>query len=747
MKRKSWFYRQLLSYMPAFFIVVSFIFFVFFQMLSDQSRKEATKANETLLLQAISSIDSSMKTIEQMLLSDMLNNPDLSVFFNDGKQSDYYLNVKVVQFMKNFKISYPLVDSMYLVRMNDQFILSNSTNANLLDYPDYGFIKPYLTGSFYETKWTGVRRFQEFSFKEPEQVISLVLKAPYIRSGEGFVIVNIKADSLSTMIESMYSQDVSYIDIWDGEGKPILPENHIDSSSHKKLISSATSPQTGWTYESGLVNGGWVNLANQLFNVWFIVGLLMMGAGVWWIVFVARRNYRPIEQIVSQIQKFSQDKTNVLLQEKRQDEFTFIQSALSSMLEQSNSYQQQYREDLLLRKTYLFQQLLDGQYPSNLGQWETQRETIQLNDLSQPQVVCVIEIDKFNQFVSQYTQQDQYLMKFALKSVIQETAQKHGSIVWAEWISSSKLGLLVQINDLHSAEEELLNVLENSRVWVEEHLNLTITVGVGGTAEVFTSIPESYTQAVQTLKYKMIMGENKIIFYTSIRTEEQGKSFDYFQRIQAMAQSFRLVREDWREQYKSILENIEQDMLNQDHIVSLTDYMIYSLGREMNKMAKEFQEHWKLVGEPALNEALTNAETLEQMERQVEEVLEHIFENLVLLQENRNHSEIIRGVRAYMEKESTNPNLSLDFLSEQFQMNPKTLSKLFKEETGQKFVDYLIELRINHARHLLEDTHHSIQEIAEEVGYTNAISFGRMFKKVMSVSPGEYREQVSKKNA
>ncbi|MDQ8738014.1 helix-turn-helix domain-containing protein [Paenibacillus sp. LHD-38] len=746
MKRKSWFYRQLLSYMPAFFIVVSFIFFVFFQMLSDQSRKEATKANETLLLQAVTSIDSSMKTIEQMLLSNMLNNPDLSVFFNDGKQSDYYLNIKVVQFMKNFQITYPLVDSMYLVRMNDEFILSNSTSANLLDYPDYELIKPYLAESVYETKWTGVRTFQEFNFKEPEQVISLVLKAPYIRSGEGFVIVNIQTDALNMMIQSIYSKDVSYIDVMDGEGKPILPNDHADTTQRNR-ISSATSPLTGWSYESGLVHGGWVNIANQLYNVWFIVGLVMTGAGVWWIVFVARRNYRPIEQIVSQIQKFSQDKTNVLLKEKRQDEFTFIQSALNNMLEQSNSYQQQYREDLLLRKTYLFQQLLDGQYPSSLAQWETQRETIPLNDLSQPQTVCVIKIDKFNQFVGQYTQQDQYLMKFALRSVIQETAQKHGVTVWTEWISSSKLGVLVQISDVNLAEEELLLVLENSRVWVEEHLKLTITAGVGRTVEVFTAISESYTEALQALKYKMIMGENTIIFYTSIRTEEQGKSFDYFQQIQAMTQSFRLVRDDWREQYKSILKNIEKDMLNQDHIISLTDYMIYSLGREMNKMAKEFQEYWNQVGEPALNEALMNSDTLVQMESQVEQVLEQIFEKLLLLHENRNHSEIIRSVRAYMEKESANQNMSLDFLSGQFQMNPKSLSKLFKEETGQKFVDYLIELRMNHARHLLEDTHHSIQEIAEEVGYTNAISFGRVFKKVVSMSPGEYREQASEKNA
>lgn len=69
MRKKTWFYRQMLSYMPAFFIVVSFIFFVFFQLLSEQNRREATKANESLLLQVISSIDSSMKTIEQRLLA------------------------------------------------------------------------------------------------------------------------------------------------------------------------------------------------------------------------------------------------------------------------------------------------------------------------------------------------------------------------------------------------------------------------------------------------------------------------------------------------------------------------------------------------------------------------------------------------------------------------------------------------------------------------------------------------------
>ncbi|WP_222124418.1 hypothetical protein, partial [Micrococcus luteus] len=75
-------------------------------MLGDQSRKEAVKANETLMLQAMSSIDASLKTIEQMLMTELLNNPDLSTFYKSGTENDYYLNIRIVKFMNNFRNAY-----------------------------------------------------------------------------------------------------------------------------------------------------------------------------------------------------------------------------------------------------------------------------------------------------------------------------------------------------------------------------------------------------------------------------------------------------------------------------------------------------------------------------------------------------------------------------------------------------------------------------------------------------------------
>ncbi|MBD2870847.1 helix-turn-helix domain-containing protein [Paenibacillus arenilitoris] len=741
MKNKTWFYRQLLAYIPPFFTVITFIFFIFFHTLSEQSRKEAVKANETLLVQAMGSIDSSLKTIEESLITELLKNEDLSAFYNGGKQDDYYLNIRVVNFMRDFMASHPIVDSIYLVRNRDEFVLSNSMNNSLREYMDYSFIEPYLNQA--GTRWTGSRSFQEFEIIEPRQVATLVLKAPFVRNGEGFFVVNVSPGKMKRLVDNMFSANISFLRVLDSRNHNIFSV-YDDGTEKEKVVSHVSSPLTGWKYESGLVHGTLANLAYQLHSTWFFIGFLMVVAGVLWMVFVTKRSYKPIEQIVSQIQKFSQTKASALLKKNRQDEFAFIESALNDMLAQSNSFQQRYREDLHLKKAYLFQQLLDGQYPQSLTQWESQREMMQLNDLDKRQVVCAVEIDDYGQFLSKYTHQDQYLLKFAIKSVIQETAQKCGGNLWAEWIFSSKLGILLQIEDGQDPERVEMNILENARAWIEQNLKLTITIGVGEPVKGHALIPESYAHALHALKYKMTLGDNKVIFYSRMVREEHEKSFDYFQLVHSMAQSFRLSREDWRNQYDTVMRSIGQDVWNRDNVLSIADYMIYSIGREMGLMPKEFQELWTGVGQQSLEEALRSSETLDRLDSRFKEALGKLFERMRHLQEQRGSSDKIREIREYMEREYRNPDLSLDYLSDRFHINSKSLSKLFKEETGQKFVDYLIELRIRSSQKLLERTNRPIAEIAEEVGYTNVISFGRMFKKIVNLSPGEYREHAGK---
>lgn len=91
-------------------------------------------------------------------------------------------------------------------------------------------------------------------------------------------------------------------------------------------------------------------------------------------------------------------------------------------------------------------------------------------------------------------------------------------------------------------------------------------------------------------------------------------------------------------------------------------------------------------------------------------------------------------------QENFQRDLSLDEVSRQLDLSPYYFSKLFKEETGSNFVEYVTSLRMERAKQLLTEEGRSMKEICAEVGYSDPNYFSRIFKKNMGVTPTEYRE-------
>lgn len=75
-------------------------------------------------------------------------------------------------------------------------------------------------------------------------------------------------------------------------------------------------------------------------------------------------------------------------------------------------------------------------------------------------------------------------------------------------------------------------------------------------------------------------------------------------------------------------------------------------------------------------------------------------------------------------------------------LNPSYLSKLFKDKTDQNFVDFVIDIRMNEAKTLLERTSLRVNEIADRLGYSDITYFSNLFKRKAGVTPSEYRKRV-----
>lgn len=116
--------------------------------------------------------------------------------------------------------------------------------------------------------------------------------------------------------------------------------------------------------------------------------------------------------------------------------------------------------------------------------------------------------------------------------------------------------------------------------------------------------------------------------------------------------------------------------------------------------------------------------------RELEDYYLRFFLNLTtLLKPNSVYSidDVIEKIKIYIQR-NYQKNLTQEFISSLFYINRSYLSTLFKARTGQKFVDYLNDVRISKSQELLTQSDKKMYQVARSVGYDNVKYFFRIFK-------------------
>ncbi|MBM7715718.1 YesN/AraC family two-component response regulator [Bacillus thermophilus] len=106
-----------------------------------------------------------------------------------------------------------------------------------------------------------------------------------------------------------------------------------------------------------------------------------------------------------------------------------------------------------------------------------------------------------------------------------------------------------------------------------------------------------------------------------------------------------------------------------------------------------------------------------------------------------NCSDIVRAVIQMVKKHYKEP-LRLASIAKELHINVSYLSRLFREEVGINFSDYLLHFRIENAKKMLiQNKNWTILRVAEECGFNSQHYFSSAFKKMVSCTPKEYRNK------
>ncbi len=119
-------------------------------------------------------------------------------------------------------------------------------------------------------------------------------------------------------------------------------------------------------------------------------------------------------------------------------------------------------------------------------------------------------------------------------------------------------------------------------------------------------------------------------------------------------------------------------------------------------------------------------------EKRIKEILEE--------KENSKETAVIKIAKDYIINNYNN-NITLKDVADEVYLSQNYFSELFKKEIGEGFYDFLTNYRVKKAKELLLTTNLRVYEIAQKVGYSDSITFGRVFKKVTGSTPNFFRNK------
>lgn len=134
--------------------------------------------------------------------------------------------------------------------------------------------------------------------------------------------------------------------------------------------------------------------------------------------------------------------------------------------------------------------------------------------------------------------------------------------------------------------------------------------------------------------------------------------------------------------------------------------------------------------------SINQENNLEELCFLLQDVIEGFMSTMTQESDRGNHH--IRQALQFM-AENYVQQITLEMVAEHVGLSPSYFSTLFRRTTGSSFRSYLCRIRVEESKHLLLHTEYSLSDIAVAVGFTDQSYYSRVFKRIVGITPGKYR--------
>ena len=389
-----------------------------------------------------------------------------------------------------------------------------------------------------------------------------------------------------------------------------------------------------------------------------------------------------------------------------------------------------YEVSLPLLRQQFFTQLVTG--PVEVSYREQQIKNLKLN----------FDYDAFYIITIKLYENDSedVLSELSIKETVKEVFEKVACVY--EFGMMDKQVFLLCSNKKHDIER-ITRAAEEASVMIQRIFQADIFCGISTCGCFMEELPYLYMQSIEALEYNLVMKEECYTYYNDI-LPFQKKENDWSAEVESLEKMIiRCSEEELKKEVENLIQNLRKAHYNLNEYQIVILEILFAISRLYKKYQIAFNE--ELADSKKMAIKILSLDTGKELDNCLMNYCKLIHS---LIQKKQVDHNVILAENAMkiVEKNYRDPTLSVETVCRELHVSSSYFSKVFKQETGSTFLNYLISWRMEAAKRLLNKTDYKSHVIGEMVGYPEPNYFSYVFKKNCGLSPAKYRKLEETKN-
>lgn len=504
-----------------------------------------------------------------------------------------------------------------------------------------------------------------------------------------------------------------------------LKKGMYENGKKQYFVTSIDSNQSSWKYIY-LVDMS--NLSDRMagMRLFLTIGIsLTIVFGVILLLFLTKKQYAPIKELVSAISKNFGENSSY------SSDYEYIGSIVKKFGEEFNPESIMKREKNLKELALL--KLLRGESNNEAAQ-----KVIQESLKKQNYMVAIFAVEDASElfFEKSADKNNESLARFILGNVFGEI---FGSEFETQVCGSDNVVFIIGSDD-EGDGNKIYDLLCDGQTIIEENFNLKFSAMMSQFHSGVENLPLCYREATECLAYR-IFSNRGIVQHSEISSFNFRVGYSYTTRHEKSLANY-LKDADGDAAKKLIDEMLDLNLSGEGSFSVSFRCMIYDIIGTIVKTiyeagidGEEFLKKLEIFEK--IEKCTTTHRTREFLSGVIYECCEFIRKN-----SEKSSKKVIEHIKAFIALNYGDVNLSVSMIANKFDMNANYLSTLFKKENDITLSNYITVVRMEKAKEILEREHMKLEKVAHLCGYDSVRTFSRVFTNHTGLSPGKYREKV-----